>query len=154
MDSVITISDPRAIGLIVGVVLFLAIPRLLPRLRVGFRHFLSPSELAERCRAEPELLLLDVRSPGEFYGPDGRLPGSWNAPLHSLNDALRSAEAPLNDPQRAVIAICQSDLRAGQAVLKLRKAGYTRVWVLSGGINAWLEEHRPVDQSPPATRRP
>jgi rhodanese-related sulfurtransferase len=149
MDGVITISDPRAIGLIAGVVLFLAIPRLLPRVLVGFRYFLSPSQLAERCRAEPDVLLLDVRSPGEFYGPDGHLPGAWNVPLPSLTEALQNAHAPLNDPGRAVIAICQSDLRAGQAVLKLRKAGYTQVWVLSGGINAWIEEHRPMDQSPP-----
>ena len=154
MDGVITISDPRAIGLIVGVVLFLAIPRLLPRVLVGFRHFLSPSALADRCRAEPDLLLLDVRSPGEFYGPAGRVPGALNVPLSKLTEVLRNADAPLNDPKRAVIAICQSDLRAGQAVLKLRKAGYTQVWVLSGGINAWIEEHRPVDQSPPGPRGP
>jgi rhodanese-related sulfurtransferase len=153
VDGVITISDPRAIALIAGVVLFLAVPRLLPRFLVGFRCFLSPTEVERRRRAEPDLLLLDVRTPGEFFGPDGRLPGSWNVPLHGLTRALDKADDPLSDPDRPVVAVCQSDLRAGQAVLKLRKAGFRRVWVLSGGVNAWLEDRLPVEEGPPAHPR-
>ena len=50
------------------------------------------------------------------------------------------------DASGTVVVHCRSGVRSAQAVDFLRKAGFSRVWNLKGGILAWSDE---VDPSIP-----
>ena len=68
-------------------------------------------------------LLVDVRSPGEFAA--GSVKGAINIPLSDLPDAM-AKHCP--DKHRVLLLHCASGGRSGMAAMKLRSAGYTRVF--------------------------
>jgi len=68
-------------------------------------------------------LLVDVRSPGEFSA--GRVPGAVNVPLSDLPDGM-AKQSP--DKSRVLLLHCASGRRSSIATMKLRGAGYTRVF--------------------------
>ena len=47
---------------------------------------------------------------------------------------------------RDIVVHCRSGARSAKAVRQLQSVGFTRVWNLKGGINAWARE---VDKSLP-----
>jgi rhodanese-related sulfurtransferase len=81
---------------------------------------LAPRELAERLARGEELVLVDVREPMEWR--IARLPGA------------------------TLVLYCHHGVRSLQALEHLRRAGFTRLRNLSGGIDAWSRE---VDPSVP-----
>ncbi len=80
-------------------------------------------------------LVLDVRSPEEFSGELGHIPGAHLLPLGELR--ARLDELPRDRP---VITVCRSGARSAQAALILEKAGFSRVANLSGGMLRWSAE--------------
>lgn len=78
--------------------------------------------------------LVDVRSPGEFDGELGHLAGSRLIPL----DELRERTGEL-DRTRPIVLVCQTGKRSGMAAVILKKAGFTQVANLAGGIVRWRE---------------
>ena len=68
-------------------------------------------------------LLVDVRSPGEFA--EGSVKGAINVPLSDLPDGM-AKHCP--DKNRVLLLHCASGGRSGIAVMKLRSAGYSRVF--------------------------
>ena len=73
---------------------------------------------------------LDVRTPAEFKG--NHIKGFKNIPLQTLNNQLNQIPK-----DKEVLVICQSGMRSKQAVKLLKKAGYTNVTEVRGGMNAW-----------------
>ncbi|MGX9805737.1 rhodanese-like domain-containing protein [Exiguobacterium acetylicum] len=73
---------------------------------------------------------LDVRTPAEFKG--NHIKGFKNIPLQTLNSQLNQIPK-----DKEVLVICQSGMRSKQAVKVLKKAGYTNVTEVRGGMNAW-----------------
>lgn len=98
--------------------------------------------LARIERKDPELVVLDVRTPAEFAA--GHVPGALNISHELL--ASRVAElAPLRDKQ--VVLYCRSGRRTLLAEEVLRKAGFTRLEHLEGDYLAWEAEHRPIERA-------
>lgn len=85
---------------------------------------IKPSELAGR---EQDLLLVDVREPGEFSGE--RLPGSLNVPLSRLE-----AEADRLPKDKPLVLLCRSGRRSQEAARRLEAIGFSDVRVLEGGL--------------------
>ncbi len=98
---------------------------------------IQPQTLLERAR---ELQLVDVREPSEFTGVLGHIAGARLAPMAQLADHLVAL-----DPQRPVVAVCRSGARSAQATVLLRKAGFTQVANLAGGMLRWNAEALPVE---------
>ncbi|WP_294750728.1 rhodanese-like domain-containing protein [uncultured Exiguobacterium sp.] len=73
---------------------------------------------------------LDVRTPAEFKG--NHIKGFKNIPLQTLNSQLNQIPK-----DKEVLVICQSGMRSKQAVKVLKKAGYSNVTEVRGGVNAW-----------------
>ncbi|KTR62211.1 rhodanese [Exiguobacterium indicum] len=73
---------------------------------------------------------LDVRTPAEFKG--NHIKGFKNIPLQTLNSQLNQIPK-----DKEVLVICQSGMRSKQAVKVLKKAGYSDVTEVRGGMNAW-----------------
>lgn len=97
---------------------------------------IGAAELKARLDRGEEILLLDVRQPWE-HG-HARIPGSSLLPLPELPHRLEEL-----DPARAIVAYCKVGERSACAVDFLRRAGFSRVRNLRGGIYGWAEEVDP-----------
>ncbi len=99
-----------------------------------------PADLVRLRTIQPDVRVIDVRTPGEFAA--GHIPGSYNVPLPDLAEhrtEIRSASSP-------VVLVCQSGRRAEQAESKLADVGLTSVHVLDGGLVAWEAAAQPIAQ--------
>lgn len=90
---------------------------------------LSATELKQHLD-DRNRFYLDVRTPGEFKG--NHIKGFKNIPLQVLPSQLDKIPK-----DKEIIVICQSGMRSKQAVKQLKRAGYTHVTEVSGGMNAW-----------------
>lgn len=98
---------------------------------------LTIEQLAELRGLEPELQLVDVRSPGETAA--GALPGAREIPLPALTDSLAALDAAV-----PVVAYCASGYRSQVAASVLSHAGFVDVSDLLGGFAAWDTAGLPV----------
>ncbi len=131
-----------ALGLLAAVAF---LPRLAAQLRaVGL---VDVRTLADRLAAEPEAVVLDVRTPEEFTGELGHIEGALNIPVQALAERL---DALSDFEQRPVYVICRTDRRSRKAARVLAGGGFARVYVVRGGMIAWNEQGLPVvDRSAP-----
>lgn len=98
---------------------------------------ITPKEVNERIANGEKLFLLDVREREEYA--DAHIPESVLIPLGQLSHKLSSI------PKDAtIIAVCRSGNRSGVAADMLRRAGYSNVLNLRGGIIAWAGAGLPI----------
>lgn len=126
----------------------LALILLMPRLlrKMGPQALaVTGKGLKARLDAGDDLLVLDVRTPEEFNGDLGHIAGAVNLPLAELPARLAQLGAELEGHKQAsVIVTCRTENRSGRAALILKKAGFTQLAILSGGMMAWNKEQLPV----------
>jgi hydroxyacylglutathione hydrolase len=89
--------------------------------------------------------VVDVRGANEWAG--GHLPGAVHIPLGYLSD--RAGEIPSDRP---VVVQCQAGGRSAIAASLLKRAGFTDVTNLSGGIIAWSVAGLPLEGERHATQ--
>ncbi len=94
---------------------------------------------AMMARGEP-LAIIDARLPGA-QSSGGRIPGARTADEHL--ETLRSQPSL----EVVVYCACPNEVSAARVALKLRKAGFTKVRPLLGGIEAWRAAGFTVDLS-------
>lgn len=82
--------------------------------------------------------LIDVRSTEDFA--KGHIPQAKNLPL----EALQSAPDSAGKKDKPVILMCQTGASATKATGILRKAGFTKVFSLQGGLAGWQSAGLPV----------
>ncbi len=75
---------------------------------------------------------LDVREPDETGS--GTIPGAIQIPLGSLSESLASL-----DRRRPIVTYCGHGERSATALSILEKAGFSELYNLNGGIDAWKE---------------
>jgi sulfur-carrier protein adenylyltransferase/sulfurtransferase len=97
---------------------------------------LSPAEFAARRRDNGTVTLLDVREPFEWE--IARLPDARLIPLGELPARLGEL-----DGHREIVVYCHYGSRARRAVELLRAAGFSKVRLLRGGIDAWATDVDP-----------
>lgn len=86
-------------------------------------------------------VVLDVCEPKEFSA--GHVPNAVNVPLSSLKDRLRELEKYKSRP---VVVSCRSGNRSLKGAVMLRKHGFTTVYNLSGGLQAWERDNLPLQK--------
>ena len=92
-----------------------------------------------RREAGERFVLLDVREPHEHA--IAMIPGATPFPLSQLPARLHELDA-----SRPYVVSCHYDGRSRHAAALMRRAGFTRITVLVGGIDAWAKR---VDPSMP-----
>lgn len=142
----IHVTDLEFWLILFAVVALLLLPRLLPRLLLGLGVYLSPQEVKSRLDAGDELVLLDVRTPSEYLGELGHIRGAELLPLSELSAATADEAWVTAHTRCPVVLICRTDLRAGIAARKLRRAGLEKVMVMGGGMQAWRDDLFPVER--------
>jgi rhodanese-related sulfurtransferase len=86
-----------------------------------------------------KIALIDVRDATQFAA--GHVRDAKNIPLKEL--AQRAGELD-KFKAKPVIAMCQSGIQSSQATTQLKKAGFTEVYSLDGGVAAWRAQGLPV----------
>lgn len=120
------------------------LPRLIRRARGASVDWIGVAELHRRIETGPVLITIDVRSPEEFNGPLGHVPGAVNIPLGGFSArAVELSEAA----NRPVVLVCRTDKRSAAAADILLAAGRGDVLVLRGGMEEWNRSGRAVIRS-------
>ncbi len=115
---------------------FLDYPHLTERL-----SRLSAAALAERIRTVDNLVLVDVRNPGEVEL--GTIAGARHISLPALLTSLDQL-----DPDAPTVVFCAGGYRSAIASSLLRARGFTDVSDLVGGYTAWqIQQTTPSDSS-------
>ncbi len=96
-------------------------------------------QIAARRAANPDLLLIDVRTESEFAL--GRIPGAVSIPRGVLE--FRMAET-VRQADREIIVYCSTGNRAALALKALRAQGYDNVSA-HAGFETWAKARRPVE---------
>jgi len=99
---------------------------------------ISVEELKKKIDAKADIFILDVREPHEYQicNLNGYL-----IPVGDLQERVSEL-----DSSREIIAHCKMGGRSAKAVNFLRRAGFKKVYNLTGGITAWAEK---IDTSMP-----
>ena len=121
----------------------LAVAAFLPRLvaRMRRRPMLNPETVASRQAAGEDLVLVDVRSPEEFTGELGHVPGARNIPVDELAHRLDELADAVEKP---VALFCKTDRRSAKAAAILARNGFADTHVVRGGMTAWVQHELPV----------
>jgi hydroxyacylglutathione hydrolase len=97
----------------------------------GTASRLTARQLAGARAAVADLVLLDVRGPGER--DQGYVEGSVHIPLGQLRDRIGEL-----DPARPLVTYCAGGYRSSIAASLLRASGFADVSDLIGGYQGWL----------------
>jgi len=100
---------------------------------------ITVADLAALWRNNPDLSVIDVRTPAEFESVHAR--GAQLQPLHDLNPEEFARQ---NKP---VYILCKSGVRATQAAEKLLESGTQRAVVVEGGTDAWIAAGLAVERN-------
>jgi rhodanese-related sulfurtransferase len=108
------------------------IPPLPPSLTL-----ITISDLQQRLQNGDAVFVIDVRSPEEFLGELGHIPGALNMPLEDLRAKALTINAI--DRDRPVFLICRTDRRSSEAAQQFMDLGFSQVMVVKGGMVEWNE---------------
>jgi sulfur dioxygenase len=95
----------------------------------------SVSQLKQKILNKIPLILLDVRDKEELSGPLGQIENVINI---SITDLVKQIATLEKYKQIEIVTICRSGARALTAAQILKKSGFEKVYVLSGGMSSWI----------------
>jgi rhodanese-related sulfurtransferase len=107
------------------------------RLFVGYKT-VSPAQLTDLINRE-SALLVDVSAIAEF--DKGHILGSKHVAMSQFdpeNKLLAKAK------ELPVALVCRTGQTSSEAAKRLHKAGFTRVYWLNDGLNAWIQADLPL----------
>ena len=110
--------------------------RILPRIqasRLGVKY-VDPHDVKGLTNQGQDVLVVDVRSPSEFQGPLGHIPGALNLDAVTLRSSLEMLDRHKEGP---TLVTCRSTNRSPGAALFLAKNGFKQVMILQGGMSRW-----------------
>jgi rhodanese-related sulfurtransferase len=110
---------------------------LLRRGAIGVRE-VSPTEAVLLINRE-HALVLDVRNGNEYAS--GHISDALNIPLADLEARMNELSKYKDKP---VLVNCQGGVRSVSACVALKKNGFTQIYNLVGGVNAWMQAKLPV----------
>ena len=102
---------------------------------------LTADEFEKEILSKENIQILDVRTPGEFFG--GHIKNALQADWNDTKEFDRRLS--FVDKNKPVYVYCLAGGRSAAAAGKMRKAGYTNVYELTGGTNAWRAANKPLE---------
>lgn len=120
----------------VGVLLALVAVEL-QRLTRSYKA-LTPAGLTQLINRE-NALLVDVSSLADFE--KGHVPGAKHVAMSQFDPESKELAKVRELP---VAVVCKNGQASAQAAQRLKKAGFTKVYWLEGGIGAWIEAQMPL----------
>ena len=99
---------------------------------------LSIEEFAAKA-AEPNIVVLDVRTPGEFA--QGHLANAINV---DFQNGYFEQEIAKLDKNATYAVYCRSGNRSGEAVKVMEDLGFTDMYDMNGGVIDWAAAGKPL----------
>lgn len=96
---------------------------------------------ATQLMNQDKTVVVDVRAKADFK--QGHLLGAKNIPVADLKDNLQVISKDKSVP---VLIYCQMGMTSHTAGKQLLDAGFTEVYSLAGGVNAWQAENMPLER--------
>lgn len=120
-------------------------PAAKPKYRVvsGVSGQLPPVLFNEKLTDTGKKNIIDLRTPQEI-AETGKIAGAQNIDFNAGNLDAEFGKLSKNEP---VMVYCAKGGRSHEAYNMLRKMGFTRVYELQGGMDAWLDAGLSVDKS-------
>jgi len=105
---------------------------------------ITPLELQQLFASQPDLPLLDVRTPLEYA--EVHVPQARNEPLDGLQPKtlFDAGKLPKGKP---IYLICRTGGRATKAAEKFARDGWDETVVVDGGTQGWVAAGLPVNRS-------
>jgi rhodanese-related sulfurtransferase len=100
----------------------------------------SAREARDLLSRDSSVVILDVRTPEEFFGETGHLEGAVLIPVQELE---RRIDEIVPWKSRTIVVYCRSGRRSRNAATLLAREGYGAL-NLEGGIIEWLNQKYPV----------
>ena len=86
-------------------------------------------------------IVLDVREQSEY--DIGHILNSRLIPVGKIKERVGELEKYKDQP---IVAVCRSGIRSATACAVLGKQGFTQVYNLTGGMQAWQKNNLPVEK--------
>jgi rhodanese-related sulfurtransferase len=99
----------------------------------------SVNEFNDILSENDDVVLIDIRTLDEFYS--GHIENALNIDFYS--SSFRN-ELDSLDKNKTYLIYCRTGSRTMQASRMMRDLGFEEVYVLEGGINAWVRSGFPV----------
>jgi len=125
-----------------GATLLAAIAVAVYEIRERLSGFAALSSMQAVRLMNQGALVLDLRAKESFDA--GHIGEARNIPSNELE---ASADSLKKWRDRAVITYCDSGVSGAGAARTLTKLGFTKVFNLEGGLNAWLKDNLPLTKS-------
>lgn len=122
-------------SLALAVVTYLLIQELFD---TAFKKFSSITPMLAVVKMnETDTLIIDVREAPDFV--QSHIENAVNTPLSKLSEYLKKITDHKNKP---VLIACQNGTRSLSAAKLLAKEGFEQVFVINGGMDAWVEDYK------------
>lgn len=105
----------------------------------GAEGHLTPSEWHAMLESDEAPLVLDTRNTYETR--IGMFKGAVDPGIKTFSNWSRYADDAALDPERPVMIYCTGGIRCEKVMLDLRERGFEKVYQLSGGILAYMEQY-------------
>ena len=102
---------------------------------------LTADEFEKEITGKENIQILDVRTPGEFFS--GHIKNALQADWNDKKEFER--RLAFVDKSKPVYVYCLAGGRSAAAADKMRKAGFTNVYELAGGTNAWRAANKSLE---------
>lgn len=99
---------------------------------------LTPAGLTQLINRD-NALLVDVSSIADFE--KGHIPGAKHVAMSQFDPESKELAKVRDLP---VAVVCKNGQTSAQAAQRLKKAGFSKVFWLEGGISAWIEAQMPL----------
>lgn len=124
--------------MLVSIVVVSGLGLLFPLFMRPAGNSVNPGEATLLINRE-DAQIVDVREPAEFAS--GHLPEARNIPVGKLAERIGELEKFKDKP---VLLCCASGMRSGKAGGELKKHGFSKIYNLAGGVDAWVGAGYPI----------
>ena len=98
-------------------------------------------EKFQKLSSKKKNILIDVRTPEEMQ--EGHLEGALN--INFLSDGFENEIKQLAKT-KTYLLYCRTGKRTAKAGAAMKAAGFKKVIMLDGGITAWKEQRKPIEE--------
>jgi rhodanese-related sulfurtransferase len=106
----------------------------------GSGKLVAPQQLTDLVNRQ-DAVVLDIRPQADFS--KGHIVGAISAPLSKLDGMAKELE---RFKERPVIVVCAQGMTAVNACKQLKKQGFTQLYRLGNGMQAWVAENLPISK--------
>ncbi len=122
----------------IRIILFLATALWVVSGSCAWNHTdVTPQQAQDLINSTEWLIVVDVREVYEYCNAIGHIPGALNYPWKSGILQVRYEELPVDRP---ILVVCRRGNRSNLAANFLGSKGYSLVYDMVGGMQAWLWE--------------